>query len=198
MCRNCGAKSAFQYMYRTQFSAQLVPGADYGLPASVANRNSSVRHHGQPIRRPHFGRDPIRRPAAERSLVLPACRRFTRGEVVRQPQQPERPACLRARRRRLHALRRHRPAGGVPDRHQCPHHRLARRAGAARPWRQHDPARPRCSSICATATPSPTTRSRACNGRGPKAAKARRRRSVTTRQASCLGGTWDGHRQEQA
>ena len=55
----------------------------------------------------------------------------------------------------------------------------APRSGTA--WRRC----PRCSSISARKTPSPTTRSRASSGPASRAAKARPRRSATTRPASC-------------
>ena len=83
-----------------------------------------------------------------------------------------------------------RPAGGISHRDPRAHHRLARRAGAPRAWRQHDPAPARVARLAVrislrARTPSPITRSKASSGRGRKAAKARRRRSAITRRASC-------------
>ena len=82
------------------------------------------------------------------------------------------------------------PAGGISHRDARAHHRLARRAGAARRLaaaRSGTGSRRsrRCSNISARRTPSPITRSKASSGRGRKAAKARRRRSAITRRASC-------------
>ena len=67
----------------------------------------------------------------------------------------------------------------------------------------HDPApaggaRRRCSNISARRTPSPIIRSKASSGRGPRAAKARRRRSAIIRRASCSTRPGRGHDQEQA
>ena len=104
---------------------------------------------------------------------------------------PQHAARLRERREGLHAVHRHRAAGGIPHRDPRARHRLARRAGARRgARRQHDPAPARVARLAVrisvrARTPSPTTRSKASSGRGRKAAKARRRRSATTRRASC-------------
>ena len=91
---------------------------------------------------------------------------------------------------RLHAVHRHRPAGGIPHRDARAHHRLARRPGAARAWRQHDPAPARGAGLAVRISlrekrrhPQPGQRRGAAEDR--KAAKARRRRSAIIRRASC-------------
>ena len=104
---------------------------------------------------------------------------------------------------RLHALHRHRAAGGISHRDARACHRLARRPGAARRLaaaRSGTGSRrsPRCSNISARRTPSPITRSKASSGRRRKAAKARRRRSAITRRASCWTRPQADTHQEQA
>ena len=60
---------------------------------------------------------------------------------------PQHPPRLRERGAGLHALRRHRPAGGIPDGDAGPRHRLARRADRARAGRQHHPAPARLAGL---------------------------------------------------
>ena len=142
------------------------------------------------------------RPAAHRRRVSTARRRAARGRVVRQSSATQHPPRLRKRGEGFHALHRHCPAGGISHRDARASHRLARRAGAARAWRQRRSGTGwrrslRCSNISATRTPSPITRSKASSGQGRKAAKARPRRSAIIRRASC----WTRrrrHNQEQA
>ncbi len=61
--------------------------------------------------------------------------------MVCQSEQPPDPARLRERGQRFYAFCRRRAAGRVSHGDARPHHRLARRLGAARAWRQHDPHR---------------------------------------------------------